>query len=210
MPPTFNTPPHLIRGIIAGGSRALTTSIEGAEDDELSGASAASEITANDMALGITAGGGAPFVISALRESKARGARCWLLTCSAVEYDFLDGIIHAATGPEIVSGSTRLKAGTATKMILNILSTITMIRLGRVYKGYMVDVIPSNTKLKRRALRIICELTGLPPEPADELFQRARGNAKTAVVMHERAVGFDEAAEILAKHGGSLREALRC
>ncbi|MBF0555886.1 MAG: N-acetylmuramic acid 6-phosphate etherase [Nitrospirae bacterium] len=210
MPPTFSTPPHVIRGIIAGGPRALTKSVEGAEDDESAGAHAAKGITANDTVIGITVSGGAPYVLSALKESKRRGARCWLLTCSDNTYGFLDGIISIATGPEIVAGSTRLKAGTATKMVLNMISTITMIRLGRVYKGYMVDVIPSNTKLKRRAMRIISELTGLAAEPAAELFQRAQGNAKTAVVMHEKGIEFAEAVGLLDKSGGSLREALRC
>ncbi|MEO5358963.1 MAG: N-acetylmuramic acid 6-phosphate etherase [Nitrospirota bacterium] len=210
MPPTFSTLPHVIRGIIAGGSRALTTSVEGAEDDGSAGTAAVSEITANDMVIGITVSGGAPFVLSALKESKRRGARCWLLTCAESTYGFLDGIITITTGPEIVAGSSRLKAGTATKMIINMISTITMIRLGRVYKGYMVDVVPSNAKLKRRAMRIISELTGLAAGPAAELFQRARGNAKTAIVMHEKDIDFDEALRLLEKSGGSLREALRC
>ncbi|MBF0517783.1 MAG: N-acetylmuramic acid 6-phosphate etherase [Nitrospirae bacterium] len=210
MPPTFNVPPHVIRGVIAGGSRALTKSIEGAEDDDAAGVRAAKGITAKDMVIGITVSGGAPFVLSALKEAKRRGARCWLLTCSDNIHGFLDGIISIATGPEIIAGSSRLKAGTATKMVLNMISTITMIRLGRVYKGYMVDVVPSNAKLRRRAMRIICQLTGLAPEPAAELFDRARGNAKTAIAMHEKSIDFAEAKKLLEQSGGSLAEALRC
>lgn len=208
MPPTFSTPPHVIRGIIAGGPGALTTSVEGAEDDKSMGIDAVTEITPNDMVIGITVSGGAPFVLSALKESKRRGARCWLLTCADVSYDFLDGIISIDTGPEVVAGSSRLKAGTATKMVINMISTITMIRLGRVYKGYMVDVVPSNAKLKKRAIRIISKLTGLAPEPAAALFQQAYGNAKTAVVMHEKNIDFAGAVRLLDKSGGSLREAL--
>ncbi|MCG6553431.1 MAG: N-acetylmuramic acid 6-phosphate etherase [Candidatus Magnetominusculus sp. LBB02] len=210
MPPTFSTPPHVIRGIIAGGSRALTTSIEGAEDDESAGIDAVAGVSAYDMVVGITVSGGAPFVLSALKEAKRRGARCWLLTCGDVAYGFVDGLIGISTGPEIVAGSSRLKAGTATKMALNMLSTITMIRLGRVYKGYMVDVVPSNAKLKRRALRIIAELTGLSPELAAKLFQRAHGNAKTAVVMHEKGIDYAGAVRLLDQCGGSLRAALQC
>ncbi len=210
MPPTFNVPPDLIRAVIAGGDMAITNAVEGAEDDADAGRESVAEVAPKDMLLGITASGRTPFVLSALKEGKGRGAVSWLLTCNDVKYDFLDGIIRLNVGSEIVAGSTRLKAGTATKMALNIISTSVMIKLGKVYKGYMVDVVPSNNKLIERALRIIREISGCSSEEAAEYLRESRGNAKTAVLMYKRKLSYENAVSALENSGGSLREALKC
>ncbi len=210
MPPTFNVPSHLVRAIIAGGNEAVTAAIEGAEDDEDAAKRAIADIRDKDMLLGITASGKTPFVISALNEAKRIGARCWLLTCNDVNYPFLDGIIKVLVGPEIIAGSTRLKAGTATKMVLNMISTTAMIKLGKVYKGYMVDVVPSNKKLVDRALRIIQDVTGCSGQEAKRLLIESNYNAKTAILMHMKKLSYEEARQVLEKYDGSLRKAIKC
>jgi N-acetylmuramic acid 6-phosphate etherase len=182
--------------------------VEGAEDDEEAGRKAVSGIKEKDMLLGITASGETLFVLSALKEGKKKGAKCWLLTCVNREYDFLDGVIRVFVGPEIISGSTRLKAGTATKMVLNMISTAIMIKLGGVYKGYMVDVVPSSKKLLNRALQIIQNVTGCSHEEAEVLFEKSGGNAKTAIVMYLKGLSYEDTRELLKKSGGWLRKAL--
>ena len=208
IPPTFNVSPDAVRGMIAGGNRALTEAVEGAEDDEDAGIEAVSGVSDKDMLIGITASGTTPFTLAALKEGKRRGAKCRLLTCNDVEYGFLDGIIKLRVGPEIIAGSTRLKAGTATKIVLNMISTAVMIRLGKVYKGYMVDVVPSNKKLRKRAVRIIQEITGCRIGEADVLLDRSGGNAKTAILMHLKGLSCEEAKGLLERSDGSLRKAL--
>ncbi len=208
IPPTFNVQHDVVRGIIAGGERALTEAIEGAEDDDDAGVTAVSKIRDKDMLLGITASGVTPFTLSALREGKRRRAKCWLLTCNDVKYDFLDGVIKLTVGPEIIAGSTRLKAGTATKIVLNMISTATMIKLGKVYRGLMVDVVPSSKKLRNRALRIIQEITGCEVEDAEILLDKSGGNAKTAVLMYMKGVSYEEAKAILKRSSSSLRKAI--
>lgn len=208
IPPTFNVSTNVIRGIIAGGERALTEAVEGAEDDEDAGIKAVSGLSERDMLMGISASGITPFTISALREGKKLGAKCWLLTCNDVEYSFLDGIIRIPVGPEIIAGSTRLKAGTATKIVLNMISTATMIRLGKVYRGYMVDVVPNNKKLRRRALKIIQEITGCRIEDAEALLDKAGGNAKTAILMYMKNLNYEKAKNLLERSDSSLRKAL--
>ncbi|HEC97233.1 MAG TPA: N-acetylmuramic acid 6-phosphate etherase [Nitrospirae bacterium] len=208
IPPTFGEAPGVIKAIMAGGDAALTTSIEGAEDNRPAGKHAVADITSRDMLLGISASGKTPFVLSALMEGKDQGARCWLLTCNDIEYDFFDGVIKVIVGPEIVAGSTRLKAGTATKMVLNMISTTAMVKLGKVYKGYMIDVVPSNRKLKDRAVRIIMDLTGCSREEAGTLLQSSGGSAKTAVLMYLKGLDYENAGRLLKESGGLLRKAL--
>lgn len=208
IPPTFGVPPEVIRGVIAGGETALTAAVEGAEDDEEAGIQAASGIREGDMLLGITASGTTPFTLSALREGKRQGAKCWLLTCNDVAYGFLDGMIKLPVGPEIIAGSTRLKAGTATKIVLNMISTAVMIRLGKVYKGYMVDVAPSNKKLRKRALMIVQEITGCRLEEAESFLDKSGGNAKTAILMYRKGLSLEEAKDLLERSDHSLRKAL--
>lgn len=208
IPPTFNVSPDVVRGMIAGGNRALTEAIEGVEDDAEAGIQTVADVTDKDMLIGITASGTTPFTLAALKEGKRRGAKCRLLTCNDVEYNFPDGIIKLLAGPEIIAGSTRLKAGTATKIVLNMISTAAMIQLGKVYKGYMVDVVPSNKKLRGRAARIIREITGCRDEEAETLLDRSGGNAKTAILMHLKGLNCEEAKDLLERSDGSLRKAL--
>lgn len=211
MYPTFSLPEGIIKAIIAGGTKAVTSSVEGAEDDEEAGTAAINNVSSKDMLLGISASGAAPFVISALKGGKARGARCWMLTCGDKgfdHYEFLDGIISLKVGPEIIAGSSRLKAGTATKMTLNIISTTTMIKLGRFYKGYMVDVVPSNQKLKLRAIRIIQDITRCSHLNAEDALKNSGGNCKKAILMQLLQISKAEAEQMLERSEGSLRKAL--
>ncbi|QWR76376.1 N-acetylmuramic acid 6-phosphate etherase [Candidatus Magnetomonas plexicatena] len=208
MYPTFSAPPTMIQAVIAGGTDALTMPIEGAEDNVVAGSDAVKSITSLDMVLGITASGTAPYVLSALKEAKKQGAKIWLLTCNNYICDFCPNSINVVTGPELIAGSTRLKAGTATKIVLNLISTAVMIKLGRVYDGYMVDVIPSNEKLKKRAIKIVSELTNCTTECASELIAASGGNPKTAILMELKKLTKGEAASALENSGGSLRAAL--
>lgn len=218
LPPTFGVPPDLFTAIIAGGGAAIRTAVEGAEDDTEASRNSAAAVTGRDFVLGISASGRTPFVLSFLYESKQRGAQCWLLTSNDVKppftihdslftvHDFLpDGIIKTITGPEIIAGSTRLKAGTATKLALNMFSTAVMIRLGGVYKGLMVDVVPSNKKLVERAENIIMEITGCNKEEASEYLKLSGMRPKTAIVMKGRGVSREDAENLLKNAGGLLR-----
>ncbi len=209
MPPTFSVSPRIIRGVIAGGRKAITHVVEGAEDDGNAGTEAGSGLAENDMLLGISASGKTPFVIAALKAAKRSGARCWLLTCNKVTYRFLDGMIFIPVGPEIIAGSTRLKAGTATKMALNMISTVAMTKLGRVYKGYMIDVVPINKKLKERSVAIVRKITGCGDKEAQALLADSRVNVKVALLMNLKRLTYKEARARLKKTGGLLREALR-
>jgi N-acetylmuramic acid 6-phosphate etherase len=208
IPPTFGL--GSFRAVIAGGEEAMVRAVEGAEDDERAGRRAASRLRAGDMAVGISAGGATPFVKAFLERAKRKGARCWLLTCNpGGRYPFLDGAIRPQTGAEIVAGSTRMKAATATKLALNMLSTATMIRLGRVHDGLMVDLVPANRKLVERAERIIMEITGCRRERASEYLRLSGMKPKVAVVMIEKGVSRKRAGELLRKAGGFLRKALK-
>jgi N-acetylmuramic acid 6-phosphate etherase len=208
MPPTFGVPENLFSAIIAGGNRALRRSIEGAEDDIENGRLRARALTPEDFALGITAGGRTPFVLSFLKEAKGRGARCWLLTCSKVKKQpYVDGVISILTGPEVVGGSTRLKAGTATKLALNMFSTALMIRFGKVYDGLMTDVKPTNKKLIKRAESIIMKITGCTQSEAKRYLRLGGMNTKTASVMSAKGVSRKEAEGMLVDK--TLREILK-
>jgi len=211
-PPTFNTPPELVQGLIAGGDGALRRSVERAEDDPAEGARDLKEqrFSARDVLVGIAASGRTPYVLGAIQYARGLDALTIALTCvpgspiaTAAELN-----IVPATGPEVVTGSTRMKAGTATKLVLNMLSTAVFVRLGYVYGNLMVNVQPTNSKLTDRATRIVAELTGLDPAGAAQLLTQA-GSVKTAVVMHK--VGVDRAAaqaRLAAAHG-RLKQALR-
>lgn len=211
-PPTFRTDPSLVQGVIAGGEAAMFRAQEGAEDKPGDGAAAvdAKAVGADDVVMGIAAGGTTPFVHGALRRAHERGARTVFLSCvQRVDGEPpVDVVIRPLTGPEVVTGSTRLKAGTATKLVLNTISTIAMVRLGKVYENLMVDLRATNAKLWDRGTRIVATLTGLGREAAEDLLGRADGHVKLAVVMHKRAVGSEEGKRLLAAAGGKLREAL--
>jgi N-acetylmuramic acid 6-phosphate etherase len=185
MPPTFNAPPEQVQAIIAGGQAAVFKSQEGAEDDAEAGAQAIIQrgIRRGDVVCGIAASGQTPFVHGALREAKKRRIQTVLLTCNPnrPQYDYIDVIIDLPTGPEIVTGSTRLKAGTATKVALNLLSTIAMIRLGRVQDNLMIDVQATNAKLKLRARRLVMTLLKCDEAKADELLKANRWSVRQVV-----------------------------
>jgi N-acetylmuramic acid 6-phosphate etherase len=211
-PPTFGTPPRQVQGIIAGGRRALVRSVEGAEDSPAQGADAIEgrRVKTGDVVVGIAACGVTPFVCGALERARERGARTVLLTCARQtrKTPFADILINPVVGPEVVTGSTRMKAGTATKLVLNTLTTASMIRMGKVYGNLMVDLRATNAKLRDRAERIVSKVTGLTRPRARALLERAGGAAKLAVVMHFRAASAEEARRLLKQCDGSLRRAI--
>ncbi len=210
-PPTFCTPPEMVQGIIAGGSEALVRSSEGLEDRSDDGASAIADrdITSLDVVVGIAAGGTTPYVHGALAEGKKRGATTIFIACVPKEQVAInvDIDIRLLVGPEVLAGSTRLKAGTVTKLALNILSTGTMVRLGKVYGNRMIDVAVTNTKLHDRALRILCDLTDLSREQADDLLTKSNFSVKRALLMQWTGLSVDESDRLLAQHQGNLRHA---
>jgi N-acetylmuramic acid 6-phosphate etherase len=209
-PPTFGTPPEMVVGIIAGGLPALVKSIEGAEDDVNAGIGEmdARRVGEKDMVIGIAASGTTPFVRAALGRAQALGARTAFLSCSeppALLRDTCDVCITVLVGPEIVTGSTRMKAGTATKLVLNTITTGAMIRLGKTYGNLMVDLRAWNDKLVDRSQRIIMETTGLDRDAARAVIEAADGRVKTAIVMARRGVSRTEAERLLDDHEGHLR-----
>jgi N-acetylmuramic acid 6-phosphate etherase len=211
-PPTFRTDPSKIVAVIAGGRDAVFKSQEGAEDEfdgaqeELKSYSAGPE----DLIIGIAASGVTPFVQGALETARELESRSILITCNPemVESTCADLIIGLPVGPEILTGSTRLKAGTATKRALNVLTTGAMARIGKVYDNLMVDVKASSAKLKSRAARIVAVAAGLDPDLAAEYLDRAGGSAKVAIVMAVKNVEFDDAVALLDSKDGNLREVL--
>jgi N-acetylmuramic acid 6-phosphate etherase len=210
-PPTYNTPPELVQGLIAGGDRALRSSIERAEDDPEQGALDLVDhgFTARDVLVGIAASGRTPYVSGAIEHARALGALTIALTCvpGSPIAQAAELAIAPATGPEVVTGSTRMKAGTATKLVLNMISTGVLVRLGYVYGNLMVNVQPTNVKLQDRAARIIASITGLDTAQAAELLAHA-GSVKTAVVMHQKKLSRRDAEARLTAAQGRLREAL--
>lgn len=214
-PPTFSVDPEMVQGIIAGGDTALKKAVEGAEDDEEAGRQAIHDYGVNqgDMVIGISASGLAAFVSGALEEAMMIGAKPWFLTCNKAIMPFIeqmvDGIVVIDTGAEVIAGSTRLKAGTATKLVLNMITTISMVKRGKVYGNLMVDVNPTNRKLKDRAGRIISEVTGCGMDEASELLEKSGNSPKIAIVMKMRGVEKEVAERVLAEHNGFLREAIK-
>ncbi len=211
-PPTFCTPPELVQGIIAGGSGALVRSSENLEDSRSDGAAAIAqrEISQLDVVMGISAGGTTPYVQGAIRAAIERGATTIYLSCVPVDQVSIpvDVDLRLLVGPEILAGSTRLKAGTVTKMALNILSTGVMIKLGKVYGNRMVDVSVTNNKLRDRALRIIGSLTDLNREEAGDLLERSHNKVKLSLMMHWTGVDEVTGDRLLTQHQGDLRTAL--
>jgi N-acetylmuramic acid 6-phosphate etherase len=211
-PPTFGVSPETVIGIIAGGDGALLYSVEGAEDDEALGAAdlAALDppVTVTDVVVGIAASGGTPYTRAALVEASERGAATVLLCCNPQCHDGADIIIDLDTGSEVLAGSTRLKAGTATKMVLNMISTGAMALSGHVYDGRMINVRPVNAKLHRRAVGIVEVITGTDKAEADRLLAEADGIIAVAVVMAVKGVDAAAAQAIIDCAGGSLRAAL--
>lgn len=210
-PPTFGTKPSLIQGIIAGGKKALWRSIEGAEDSRSESQRTLSKLKLNrkDVVVGITASGTTPFVEGALSYAKEKGCACILVACNPVNSPLADAAICLLVGPEVIVGSTRMKAGTATKMVLNMLTTASMIRLGKTYENLMVEVQPNSEKLRDRAKRIVMHILGVDNKSAEALLKRSGWNVKVAVVMGKKGLTNEKARELLAKHGGFLREAIK-
>jgi N-acetylmuramic acid 6-phosphate etherase len=212
-PPTFGTDPSMVQGIIAGGDGAMFKSREGAEDRPEDGAAAINDknVGANDVVMGIAAGGTTPFVRGALVQAKELGAKTIFLCC--VEKNdgepAVDVTIRPITGPEVLTGSTRLKAGTATKLVLNQITTLSMVRLGKAYENLMVDLRATNQKLRDRAVRIVTMITGACRDEAFKLVESAAGETKTAIVMKKRGIDADTARRILANRQGDLRAAMK-
>ena len=211
-PPTFCTPPELVQGILAGGKDALVRSSEGLEDRAEDGAEAIlrHSVSSLDVVVGITAGGTTPYVQGALQAASEQQATTIFMTCVPAGQVLLDVDIdiRLVVGPEILAGSTRLKAGTVTKMALNILSTGAMVKLGKVYGNRMVDVAVTNTKLYDRALRILQDLANIDRETAAQLLKESDNQVKLALLMHWTGSSADEGRTILQHYDGQLRQAI--
>jgi len=211
-PPTFCTPPELVQAIIAGGEAALVRSSEGLEDSASEGEQIVTVrgVNEKDVLVGIMAGGTTPYVHGALAQARALGAKTIALACVPKEQVKIEADldIRLLTGPEIVAGSTRLKAGTATKMALNILSTGVMVRLGKVHGNRMVDVSVTNSKLKDRALRILKDLTGIAHHEAEHLLESSGRKVKLSLLMFWTGLGAQQAQQLLDQNQGKIRSAL--
>jgi N-acetylmuramic acid 6-phosphate etherase len=212
MPPTFGTSPRLVQAIMAGGQEAVFRTREGAEDNFEEGARSVARLRVGkrDVVIGVSASGMSQFVRGALTGARNKGARIIFITCwpGADLQNFVDLIIAPAVGPEVIAGSTRLKAATATKMVLDMLTTIAMIRIGKTYGNLMVDVQTGSEKLKDRARRIVALVTGVPPEEASELLKRAKWNVKAAIVMKKTGMSYAQAVRKLKGADDSVRTAL--
>ena len=207
--PTFSVPPDLVQGIIAGGETALTQAVEGAEDDPAQARHDLQQrgVSAADVVCGIAASGRTPYVIGALHYARELGAATIAVSCNP---DSPIGALAAVSisvdlGPEIISGSTRMKAGSAQKMILNMLSTAAMIRIGKVYGHLMVDVKVTNRKLAERAVRLVRQITGVDTARAQWLLAQSDNEVKTAIVMQTKEVDAESARQLLEQAGGRLR-----
>ena len=209
LPPTFGVSPSLVRGFIAGGDRALRDAIEGAEDDSTLGAAdvAAALTTASDVVVGIAASGRTPYVLGALAEARKRGAATIAVVCNrpTPAHAAADVTIDPVVGEEVLAGSTRLKAGTAQKMVLNLLSTGVMVRLGMTYGNLMTGVSASNEKLRVRAAKLVAGITGTSEQQAAEMLAKAGFDVRVACVMLRKSVDADGAKSLLHKAKGSLR-----
>src|SRR5918992_470682 len=212
MPPTFSTDPALVQAIMAGGQRATFAAKEGVEDDYEEGARSITRMrpTKKDIIVGVSASGMTQFVRGALTRARKAGARIIFITCDpATELQtFVDLTIAPAVGAEVIAGSTRLKAGTATKLVLNMLTTGAMIRIGKTYGNLMVDVHTGSEKLKDRARRIVNIVTGIDYDDADRLLKKAHWNVKAAIVMQKTSLPYPKAISRLRKAHDSMRQAL--
>jgi N-acetylmuramic acid 6-phosphate etherase len=213
-PPTFLSDPRMVQGVIAGGWDALRRSIEGAEDHPADGAAKMDEmdVGTHDVVMGITTGGTTPYVHGALQRAKERGAKTVFFGCVRAEHVATDADVNirVLVGPEVITGSTRLKAGTATKMVLNLITTISMVRIGKVYENLMVDVnTRANKKLVDRGTRMIMTVTGLDRPTAAKLLTDSGGHVKTALVMHAKGCDRETAERLLAAHNGHLAPILK-
>lgn len=209
MPPTYRTDPEMVLGVMAGGMEALVRAQEGAEDHPEDGAAAMDErgVGPNDFVLGIASSGTTPYVHGALKRAKERGARTGFLLCTYPPEQLIkahDVVIAPLVGPEVITGSTRMKAGTATKIVLNTISTAAMVKTGKVYGNLMVDLQVTCQKLQDRGERILMETLGVEREEASRLLDASGGHVKTAIVMSRLSLGADEARHKLEEAGGSI------
>lgn len=209
-PPTFNTPYEMVQGIIAGGDKAIKTAVEGAEDSiELAEKDFTRlNITTNDTIVCISASGNANYVVEVLRLSKLINAKTVAITSNsnAKMKQFADVFICTQTGAEVVSGSTRMKAGTAQKMVLNMLTTASMIKIGKVYKNYMIDLNPTNVKLKNRAARIIAQIASADEIQAFKAFEESKGKIKHAILKLKYNLSFEDSESLIKQYNGVLRK----
>jgi N-acetylmuramic acid 6-phosphate etherase len=212
MPPTFGTDPLLVQAIMAGGKRAIFRAKEGAEDNYEEGARAINRLapTKRDVIIGVSASGMTPFVRGALTRGRQAGSRVIFITCDPETelQTFVDLTIAPAVGPEIIAGSTRLKAGTATKLVLNMLTTGAMVLLGKTYGNLMVDVQMGSEKLRDRARRILNIVSGLGADDSEKLLKRARGNVKVAIVMQKTGLPYPKALSRLRRAHDRIRDAI--
>ncbi len=211
-PPTFGVDSHVVQAYIAGGREAMFRAFENAEDSTELGTAdaAAAELTERDVVVGISASGRTPYVVAAIKAAKAAGcATVCIVNNPNSELETISDIsIVALVGPEAITGSTRMKSGTAQKMILNLLSTCTMVKLGKVYENLMIDLKPTNEKLRERALSIICALCEVPRHVAEGSLVASNNRAKTAILMIKRKLGRAQAEQLIARSSNSLRRAL--
>ncbi|MBS4218766.1 N-acetylmuramic acid 6-phosphate etherase [Bacillus sp. FJAT-49711] len=211
-PPTFCTSPEMVQGIIAGGDTAIKAAVEGAEDSMDNGANDLKEkrLSSADIVVGIAASGRTPYVIGALEYARSVGAATASLSCNknAEISQYADHRIEVVVGPEVLTGSTRLKAGTAQKMVLNMLSTASMIKMGKVYNNLMVDLHASNEKLMERACNMVISITGVSQEEAEKALKITNQKVKPAILMILGEVPFNEANQLLQETNGFLREAI--
>ncbi len=212
-PPTFGVSDDVIIGLIAGGDKAFLKAVEGAEDSRELGREdlESRKLTQNDLVIGIAASGRTPYVLGALDYAKEVGCHTAAISCNAgcAIGQAAEVAVEAVVGPEVLTGSTRLKAGTAQKLILNMISTATMVGVGKAYQNLMVDVMQTNEKLRRRAEKIVTEATGVSQEEARKNIDLAGGSAKTAITMILAGCGVEEARARLEKARGHVREAIR-
>ena len=212
MPPTFGTAPRLVQGIMAGGQAAVFQAKEGVEDNYEEGGRSIGRLRLSnrDVVIGVSASGITPFVRGGLTRARKAGAKIIFVTCwpGSELQNFVDLIIAPAVGPEIIAGSTRLKAGTATKLVLNMLTTVSMIKWGKTYGNLMVDVRTGSEKLKDRAKRILGVVTGLEPDAAEALLKRAKWNVKAAIVMEKAGLTLPQALKRLRQKDNLVRDAI--
>jgi len=211
-PPTFGVSPSMVQGIIAGGERALTTAIESAEDDPDAGVEELKQrnFSEKDVLVGITASGQAPYVIGAMSYAQSIRAKVGAISSNETSkvFEHADHRIYIAVGAEIITGSTRMKSGTGQKLVLNMITTAAMIRIGKVYNNLMVDLLPLNAKLVDRSKRLIREVTGCTIEESEELYTVSEGNIRIAMLIFMLGVNARKARELLAQSGGSMNKAL--
>ncbi len=211
-PPTFNTPPSLVQAVMAGGKNAVFHSKEGAEDDARNARKIFQErLRLHDVVVGVAASGVTPFVLGALQTARAKRLKTILVTCNKnlPVRNPADCVIAPVVGPEVISGSTRLKAGTATKLVLNMLTVLSMVQLGKVYENWMVDLQPKSKKLQARALRLLEHLGGVPQKSSGKIFLESGKNVKTAILMARAGLDAPSARQKLAASAGFLARALR-